>query len=412
MPNYRRPPVALVRGQGCTVWDADGNAYLDLLAGIAVSSLGHAHPAVVDAVSQQVATIAHTSNLYANEPAVRLGERLAVLAGSDARVFLCNSGAEALEAAIKLARKHGGPARPRIVAAEGGFHGRTTGALAITGQPAKRAPFEPLLGPITFVPYGDAAALRTAVDDSTAAVVLEPVQGEGGVVPPPSGYLAAARQICDDAGALLVLDEVQTGIGRTGAWFAHQHERVRPDVFTLAKGLGAGLPIGACVAIGSAAGLFAPGEHASTFGGNPVTAAAALAVLDTVEHEQLLDQVRVVGRRLRDGLGALAHPAVAELRGAGLLLALVFHEPVAGGGVAAAREAGFLVGAVAPAVLRLAPPLILTAEQADSFVAALPAILDAAGRQAPSPSAPDGRSVAAVSTTIPAAGSFSSIERP
>lgn len=372
MRNYGTPPVAIVRGEGCRVWDSDGMEYLDLIAGIAVSALGHAHPALVEAVSRQVATVAHTSNLVVNEPALRLAERLVDLLGGG-RVFLSNDGASANEAAFKLARKHGHARGGRLglVAAEGGFHGRTMGALALTGAPSKREPFAPLPGPVTFVPYGDAAALAAAVTGDTAAVFLEPALGEGGVVPAPAGYLAAAREACDRAGALLVLDEVQSGIGRTGEWFAHPAAGVRPDVVTLAKGLGGGLPIGACVAFGPAASLFVPGDHGSTFGGNPVSCAAALAVLDTIEKDGLLESVRTVGGSLASGLSTIDSPLVSGVRGSGLWLALVLTRPVAAEVEAAARRAGLLVNAVRPDAVRLAPPLVLTAEQAERAVSGL-----------------------------------------
>jgi acetylornithine aminotransferase len=381
MANYGTPPVALARGEGCRVWDVDGREYLDLIAGIAVSCLGHAHPALVQAVSAQVGTLAHSSNLAMHEPGIRLAERLLGLLGMDGRVFLCNDGASANEAAYKLARRHGWAADPaggrlEIVAAEGGFHGRSLGALSITGAPAKRAPFEPLPGPVRFVPYGDAAALAAAVSEQTAAVFLEPTLGEGGVVPPPPGYLRAARAACDAAGALLVVDEVQSGLGRTGAWFSVQQAGIVPDVLTLAKGLGGGLPIGACVGIGAAGRLFVPGDHGSTFGGNPVSCAAALAVLDTIERDGLLERVTTVGSRLADGLRAINHPLCRGVRGAGLWLAVVLAEPVAAAVEAAARDAGFLVNAVQPDAIRLAPPFVLNTAQADSFVAALPGILD------------------------------------
>jgi acetylornithine/N-succinyldiaminopimelate aminotransferase len=373
MGTYGAPPLALVRGDGAQVWDEDGNVYLDLVAGIAVNALGHAHPAVVEAVSRQIATLGHTSNLVANEPSVRLAERLLGLTGRDGKVFFANSGAEANEAAFKLARRTG---RPRVVATDGAFHGRTMAALALTGQPGKRAPFEPLPGPVTFVPFGDAEALRAAVGPDTAAIFLEPIQGEAGVVLPPVGYLAEARRIATEAGALLVLDEVQTGIGRTGAWFAHQHEGVDPDVLTLAKGLGGGLPIGACIAFGDAASLLEPGQHGSTFGGNPVCCAAALAVLDTIERDDLCGHAKRVGERIATGVTNLAHPLVDHVRGAGLMLAIELTAPVAAAVEQAAREHGFLVNAPAPDVVRLVPPLVLTDEQVDAFLAALPAILD------------------------------------
>ena len=374
LPSYGEPTLTLVRGDGATVWDDAGNAYVDLVAGIAVNALGHAHPAVVAAVSRQVATLGHTSNLVANEPSLRLAERLLALTGRDGRVFFANSGAEANEAAFKMARRTG---RPTVVAADGAFHGRTMGALALTGQPAKRAPFEPLPGGVSFVPYGDAAALAAAVDGSTAAVVLEPVLGEGGVVPAPAGYLETAREVTRANGALLVLDEVQTGIGRTGAWFAHQTAGVEPDVLTLAKGLGGGLPVSACLAFGDAAALLQPGQHGTTFGGNPVSCAAALAVLDTIEADGLLERAESLGKALSAGITGLGHPLVATVRGAGLMLGIVLTAPVAAEVETAAREHGFLVNAVAPDVVRLVPPLVLTDTQADSFLSALPEVLDA-----------------------------------
>ncbi len=377
MGNYGVPPVALSHGQGCRVWDVDGREYLDLFAGIAVSSLGHAHPAIVNAVTRQVRSIAHTSNLFLHEPEVALAERLLGLLDAPGRVFLCNSGTEANEAAIKLVRRAQGPARPVFVAAEGGFHGRTLGALALTGKSSIRAAFGPYGIEVRFVRYGDAAALRAATGADVAAVFLEPSLGEGGVLPPPAGYLRAARDACDAAGALLVLDEIQSGIGRTGAWFAHQPEQVRPDVLTLAKGLGGGLPIGACVGLGDAGTVLRPGDHGSTFGGNPVACAAALAVLDTIEADGLLAQAAAVGQQLAAGLAAAAHPLLAGVRGRGLWLAAVLTSPSAAAVTAAARRAGFLVNAVQPDAIRLAPPLILAADQAAAFLGALPAILDA-----------------------------------
>jgi acetylornithine aminotransferase len=385
MPTYAAPSVTLVRGEGAQVWDDRGRPYVDLVAGIAVNALGHAHPAVVEAVSRQVATLGHTSNLVANQPSLRLAERLLSLAGRDGRVFFANSGAEANEAAFKLSRRTG---RSTVLATEGGFHGRTMGALALTGQKAKRVPFEPLPEGVSFVPYGDAEALTSAVGPWTAAVFLEPVQGEAGVVTPPPGYLATARDATRRHGALLVLDEVQTGVGRTGRWFAHQHDGVDPDVMTLAKGLGGGLPIGAVLAFGEAAGLLEPGQHGSTFGGNPVSCAAALAVLDTIERDGLLDRATALGERLRTGIGGLGHPLVASTRGVGLMLAISLTVRCAPAVERAARERGFLVNAVGPDVVRLVPPLVLTDTQADAFVAALPEILDAANVP---PTAPDGR---------------------
>jgi acetylornithine/N-succinyldiaminopimelate aminotransferase len=378
MLTYGVPPVALARGSGCVVWDVDGNSYLDLLAGIAVSSLGHAHPAIVDAVTEQAGRLAHTSNFYLHEPQVRLAERITGLLGADARVFFANSGAEANEAAIKLVRRRQGGARPVFVAAEHSFHGRTMGALSLTGKASIREPFAPYGLDVRFVPYGDAAALRAAVGPDCAAVFLEPAQGEGGVIAAPDGYLRAAREACDAAGALLVIDEVQSGIGRTGAWFAHQREGVVPDVLTLAKGLGGGLPIGACVGVGACGSGLGQGDHGSTFGGNPIACAAALAVLDTIEREDLLANVTEVGNRLAAGIEATGHPLVAGVRGSGLWRAIALTAPAAPAVEAAARQAGFLVNAVQPDAIRLAPPLILTAAQAGSFTAELPAILSSA----------------------------------
>jgi acetylornithine/N-succinyldiaminopimelate aminotransferase len=374
MNNYGTPSLALVRGDGATVWDESGRSYVDLLGGIAVNVLGHAHPAVVAAVGKQIATLGHVSNLYAAEPPIALAELLLALAGRPGKVFFCNSGAEANEAAFKLSRLTG---RTHVVAAEGGFHGRTMGALALTGQPSKVDPFRPLPGVVDHVPYGSADALAAAVTDETAMVVLEPIQGEAGVVVPPAGYLAAARRICDEHGALLLLDEVQTGVGRTGHWFAHQAEGVEPDVVTLAKGLGGGLPLGATIAFGGA-DLFGPGSHGSTFGGNPVSCAAGLAVLGTIAAEGLLDHVKRIGERLRRGVEALGHPLVGGVRGAGLLLGITLTAPVSATVTAALQRAGFLANPIQPDVIRLAPPLILTAEQADAFLAALPSALDSA----------------------------------
>lgn len=377
MTTFGRPAQMLVRGAGCYVWDVDGRRYLDLLGGLAVNSLGHAHPLLTSAITAQLATLGHISNFFASGPQIALAERLiGLVGGSKARVFFTNSGAEANEAAFKMARRTG---RSKIVAAEGGFHGRTMGALALTGKPAIRAAFEPMPPGVVHVPYGEAAALADAVDTDTAAVVLEPIQGEAGVRVPPPGYLAAAREITNRHGALLVLDEVQTGIGRTGEWFAFHRAGIVPDVVTLAKGLGGGLPIGACVGVGPAADLLGPGTHGSTFGGNPVATAAGLAVLHAIEREGLLANVRRVGARLRAGVPA--HPMLAEVRGEGLLLAIELAEPVAGAVARAALEAGYIVNAVTPAAIRLAPPLILTDDQAQDFLAALPGVLDLARKE-------------------------------
>ncbi|HET8582794.1 MAG TPA: acetylornithine transaminase [Jatrophihabitans sp.] len=377
MRNYGTPPLALDHGSGVRVWDTDGREYLDFVAGIAVSSLGHAHPAIVAAVQDQVTKLAHTSNLYLHEPGVRLAERLVELLALPARVFFANSGAEANECALKLARLHGrATGRTEIVSCNASFHGRTLGALAVTGNPAKRDPFAPLPGPVTFVDYGDVAALRGAVGAQTSAVIVEPTLGEGGVVPPPGGYLAAVRAICDDAGALLVVDEVQSGIGRTGHWFASQAEGVRPDVITLAKGLGGGLPIGACLGVGPAGELFAPGDHGSTFGGNPVSCAAALAVLTAIADEHLLDNVKRVGEHLAHALSNLDSSLVTGVRGTGLWRALALTGDHAPAVEAAARDRGLLVNAVKPDALRLAPPLILTEAEVDEAVSLLAAALE------------------------------------
>ncbi|WP_075236881.1 acetylornithine transaminase [Mycobacterium colombiense] len=377
MNNYGTPPMALASGDGAVVTDVDGKAYLDLLGGIAVNVLGHRHPAIIEAVTRQMSTLGHTSNLYATEPSLALAEELVNLLGTDspARVFFCNSGTEANEVAFKLSRLTG---RTKLVAAQEAFHGRTMGSLALTGQPSKQAPFAPLPGDVTHVPYGDTEALAAAVDDATAAVFLEPIMGESGVVVPPEGYLVAARDITARHGALLVLDEVQTGMGRTGTFFAHQHDAITPDIVTLAKGLGGGLPIGACLAIGPAADLMTPGLHGSTFGGNPVCAAAALAVLRVLAEENLVRHAEVLGKSLRHGIEALGHPLIDHVRGRGLLCGVALTAPRAKDAEAAARRAGFLVNAAAPDVIRLAPPLIITEAQVDGFVAGLPGILDEA----------------------------------
>jgi acetylornithine aminotransferase len=377
MPNYGTPPLALARGEGCRVWDADGNQYLDLIAGIAVSALGHAHPAIVEAVTSQAGKLAHTSNLFVHEPGVKLAERLLALLHADnggARVFFCNSGAEANEAAIKLVRRARGTDRP-FVAAIGSFHGRTMGSLSLTGKESIRTPFGPFGVNVRWIPYGDTGVLGEAIDGDVAAVFLEPTLGEGGVVPPPEGYLRAVRQACDEAGALLVLDEIQSGIGRTGAWFAHQEAGITPDVLTLAKGLGGGLPIGACVGFGAAGTALGKGDHGSTFGGNPIACAAAFAVLDTIEQQDILANVKAVGDVLATGIEATDHPLVKGVRGSGLWLAAVLTAERAPAVSAAAQRHGFLVNPVQPDAVRLAPPLILSQAEAEEFTAALPGIL-------------------------------------
>ena len=368
MNNYGTPPLMLVRGAGSRLWDAEGNEYVDLLAGIAVNALGHADPRIIDAVSTQLATLGHTSNLMATEPTIALAERLVSLTGvPTARVFFCNSGAEANEAAFKLTRLTG---RSHLVVAANGFHGRTMGSLALTAQPAKQDPFRPLPGDVVVVPYGDADALAAAVTDATAAIVLEPIQGEGGVVVPPAGYLATARALADEHGSLLVLDEVQTGVGRTGEWFAFQGEGVVPDVMTLAKGLGGGLPIGACIALTPAANLFGPGSHGSTFGGNPVSASAALAVLDAIEADGLLSRARSLHDRLAAELVSRSSGLATGVRGRGLLLAAMLGSPVSVDLERTARARGIIVNAVAPDAIRFAPALTISDADIDEALAA------------------------------------------
>jgi acetylornithine aminotransferase len=383
---FGTPQRVLVRGEGCYVWDADGNRYLDLLGGIAVNVLGHANPFLVSAVTAQLATLGHVSNLFTSPLQIALAERLLELAQAPpgSAVFFGNSGSEANETAFKLARRTG---RTGMVAAEGGFHGRTMGALALTYKTAYRVPFEPLPGDVVHVPYGDVEALAAAVDSTTAAVILEPLQGEAGVRVPPAGYLHAARELTEAAGALLILDEVQTGNGRTGAWFAHQLPAligagaapVVPDVVTLAKGLGGGIPIGAMIAFGARnAGLLSAGQHGSTFGGNPVAAAAALATLHVIERDDLLANAAFTGDYLAAQIEALANPLIAGVRGQGLLRAVQFSAPIAAVVARHLLEAGFIVNPVTPDALRLAPPMILTAAQVDTFIEALPVALRAA----------------------------------
>ena len=379
MNTFGPPRLALVRGEGAHVWDEHGREYVDLLGGIAVNALGHGHPALVAAITEQLQTLGHVSNFFTSGPQVELAEKLVELVGGPAKVFFTNSGTEANEAALKLTRRTG---RTHLVATEGAFHGRTMGALALTAKAAYREPFEPLPGHVTFVPYGDAAALEAAVTDQTAAVVLEPMQGEAGVLVPPRDYLARAREITSAKGALLWLDEIQTGMGRTGRWFAHQNDEVcdplpaPADVVTVAKGLAGGFPIGACIALGAAADLLQPGNHGTTFGGNPVACAAALSVIDTIDRERLLERAEVLGHKLRDGIAA--DPRVAEVRGAGLLVGLDLSEPVSAGVATAALEAGFIVNNPTPERIRLAPPLVLTDADATAFLDAWPSILDAA----------------------------------
>lgn len=362
--NYGVPQLTLVSGKGSIVTDSDGKEYLDFLAGIATNILGHAHPAITSAVSKQISTLGHVSNFYIHPGVVALAEKLQSLTGdSGARVFFCNSGAEANESALKLSRKSG---RKRIVATQGAFHGRTMGALSLTGQPAKRDPFKPLLPGITHVPFGDLDAMRRKVNRRTAMVIVEPILGEAGVVMPPLGYLKGIREICDRTGALMVLDCIQTGMGRTGDWFGYEYEGIVPDVITLAKGLGGGLPLGAMIALGRTSHLFAPGDHGSTFGGNPVSCASALAVIEVIEKKSLLKKVRELEVLLKSELSKV--PGVIEVRGQGLLLGIV----LATNDAAKVRDSmllgGVLVNAPSPNVIRIAPALTVTEREVKKFI--------------------------------------------
>jgi acetylornithine aminotransferase len=364
MTNYGTPSRTFVSGKGCVLKDDQGKAYLDFLAGIATNVLGHGHPSVVKAVTAQVSTLAHVSNFFAHPQGLRLASRLQEMTGdSQARVFFCNSGAEANEAALKISRRTG---KCRIVAAQGSFHGRTMGALSMTGQPSKREPFAPLLKGITHVPYGDLSAMSRAVSKKTAMVIVEPIMGEAGVITPEDGYLAGLREICDRVGALLVFDCVQTGIGRTGQWFGFEHEKVRPDVVTLAKGLGGGLPLGATIAYGRAAELLQPGDHGTTFGGNPIACAAANAVLDVIDSKKLMQSAKVFEKKIKKSLSVV--PGVSEVRGRGLLLGIEMRTPIAKKVAAAMLEAGVIVNAANDQTIRIAPPLIVTTPQIEKFI--------------------------------------------
>ena len=375
MNNYGTPPVGIVSGHGAYLVDEQGNEYLDLLAGIAVNSLGTNHPAVVEAVTKQVTTLSHVSNLFASPPAVQLAKRLKEKVGDDsARVIFSNSGAEANEAAFKLARLTG---RRRILAAKDGFHGRTMGSLAMTGQPSKRDIFGPLPGGVEFYPYGDIEYLRALVEinpDDTAAIILEPIQGETGVIPATVQFLQDVRSLCDEHGILMMIDEVQTGVGRTGSFFAFEKGGITPDVITMAKGLGAGLPIGACIGVGKAASLFGPGSHGTTFGGNPVSCAAANAVLDVVDDEFIAD-VRAKGEKFSDALEKLH--IVDHVRGSGLLLGVVLSQPVAKQAVAEALKQGLIINAPSDDVVRIAPPLIINESDIDIAIEKIAAVFDA-----------------------------------
>jgi len=374
MNTFGTPKRVFVHGEGCYLWDAEGRRYLDLLSGLAVNALGHAHPTVLSAVTGQIATLGHVSNFFATPGQVALAERLSSMtSASEARVFFTNSGTEANEAAFKITRMTG---RGKIISTEGAFHGRSLGALALTHNEKYRIPFEPLPGEVSFVPYGDPVALASAVDETVAAVVLEPIQGENGVVVPPEGYLAMAREICDQHGVLLWMDEVQTGMGRCGSWLIHVDEGIRADIVTVAKGLGNGFPVGACIATGPASRLLGPGTHGSTFGGNPVAAIAGLAVIAVIERDGLLDHAKALGDHFSSAILGLDHRLITGVRGRGLLQAVLLAKPIATLVVDAALAAGFVINAPKPDVLRLAPPLIISAAELDSFIGALPSLLD------------------------------------
>jgi acetylornithine/N-succinyldiaminopimelate aminotransferase len=369
--NYGTPSIALVKGKGIVVTDVDGKQYLDFLGGIATSILGHAHPAIVKAVTKQVSTLSHVSNFYAHPNAIELAEKLTSMTGDkNAKVFFCQSGAEANEAALKLSRRTG---KVRVVATQGAFHGRTMGALSLTGQPSKREPFLPLVKGVKHVPYGDIDAMRKAVTRKTAMVIIEPIMGEAGVVVPPSDYLQQLRQLCDEKGALLVIDAVQTGMGRTGDWFGYEYSGITPDVITLAKGLGGGLPLGAMIALGKASGLFQPGDHGSTFGGNPVTTAAGLAAINFIESKKILKKVELQGNNLMQEIAMI--PGVKEVRGAGLLIGIELQTLKATYVVTAMREAGVLVNAANETTIRIAPALIVTDLQINKFISILKKVI-------------------------------------
>ena len=362
--NYGAPSITLVKGKGILVTDADGKSYMDFLGGIATSILGHAHPAIVKAVTKQISTLSHVSNFYAHPNAIALAEKLTTMTGDkNAKVFFCQSGAEANEAALKLSRRTG---KVRIVAAQGAFHGRTMGALSLTGQPSKREPFLPLIKGVKHVPFGDIDAMRKAISKKTAMVIIEPIMGEAGVIVPPQDYLQQLRQICDINGALLVIDAVQTGMGRTGDWFGYEYSGIKPDVITLAKGLGGGLPLGAMIALGKAADLFQPGDHGSTFGGNPVTTAAGLAAIDFIESKKILGKVEKQGAHLIQELALI--PGVKEVRGAGLLLGIELELLKASDVSDAMRKAGVLVNAANATTIRIAPALIVSDAQITKFI--------------------------------------------
>lgn len=385
LPNYGTPKILIESGQGSYVTDSQGRTYLDLLAGIAVSSLGHSHPSLVAAIQDQATKLLHTSNLYAHQPALDLASKLLELADSQGRVMFAQDGATANEAALKLARRHGLAVAPDgskqvFVATNNGFHGRTMGALAVTGNTAKREPFGPFPYEVRFVDYGDIAQLTAAMDSSVCAVILEPIQGEGGINVPPPNYLEVARTLATDHNAVMIVDEVQSGIGRTGDWFMSHAQGVRPDIITLAKGLAGGLPLGAMIVEPAFTQILKPGDHGTTFGGNPVSCRAALAVIETIEAEELLAHVALTADYLFSAINSVSHPEIAGVRGKGLWLAIGLRSDSASAVEAAALESGYLVNAVKPNAIRLAPPLNITREELATFVNDLPSILDRAVR--------------------------------
>ena len=362
--SYGTPKLELVKGSGAYLYSDSKKRYLDFIGGIATNVLGHTHPAIVKAVKKQISEVAHVSNLYANPTSLSLATKLIEMTGqADAKVFFCNSGAEANEAALKLSRKTG---RKRVVSTIGAFHGRTMGALSLTGQAAKRDLFAPIIEKIKYVPYGDISAMKRAVNKKTAMVIVEPIQGESGVITPPAGYLKALREICDANGVLLVIDAIQTGMGRTGFWFGYEHEEIVPDVITLAKGLGGGLPLGAMIAIGPAAHLFQPGEHGSTFGGNPVSCAAGLAAIAEIEKKKLNEKALELGEYLKSEL--LKIDGVSEVRGRGLLLGIALDRDWAKEIANFLMAKGVLVNAPNDNTIRIAPPLIITKKECQIFV--------------------------------------------
>lgn len=374
--NYGEPKITLKSGKGVIVTDTSGKKYLDFLGGIATNVLGHAHPVIVRAVSKQIATLGHVSNFYSHPSGIALAAKLQELTGDNtSRVFFCNSGAEANEAALKLSRKTG---RSKIVATIGSFHGRTMGALSLTGQPSKRNPFKPLLKDIKHVAFGDIAQMRKAVSKKTAMVIVEPIMGEAGVIVPPFGYLKELRDICNQHGALLVFDCVQTGIGRTGTWFGYEEEKIRPDVITLAKGLGGGLPVGAMITLGSNSPQFAPGEHGTTFGGNPVAAAAGLAAIEFITKNRLLVSAKSFEKRLKIKLGAVR--GVTEVRGRGLLLGIALDGAYAKDLSEKLASRGVLVNAPNEETIRIAPALTVTKVQIDRFIAIFTECMQEVGR--------------------------------